>query len=86
MDTLHLSTSWNKPSTNRKQGSAEVTATLSGIYIQGARMASGIGMEECYVETPSWNPIPPCFLSWIPAESAVRKAQHRLTIRVQNSN
>lgn len=69
MDSLQLLVSWNK-----SQTSVDIsTATLSGIYIQGARMTSAVGMEECFVETPSWNPIPPCFLSWVPLEDAVRK-------------
>ncbi len=76
MDSLQLLVSWNKSSqpTNYSQTSVDIsTATLSGIYIQGARMTSAVGMEECFVETPSWNPIPPCFLSWVPLEDAVRK-------------
>lgn len=69
MDSLQLTTSWNKLSaSNLRNG---VTATLSGIYIQGARMATGIGVEECKVDTPSWTPIPPCFLSWIPVDNVV---------------
>jgi hypothetical protein len=69
MDSLQLLVSWNK-----SQTSVDIsTATLSGIYIQGARMTSAVGMEECFVETPSWNPIPPCFLSWVPLKDAVRK-------------
>jgi hypothetical protein len=74
MDSLQLVVSWNKPShsTSRSRTSVDVTATLSGMYIQGARMTSAIGMEECFVETPSWNSIPLCFLTWVPIDDAVR--------------
>lgn len=75
MDSLQLLVSWNESSqpTERSQTSVDTTATLSGIYIQGARMTSVVGLEECFVETPSWNPIPLCFLSWVPSEDVVRK-------------
>lgn len=71
MDSLQLSTSWSKPSASQSKTAYDVTATLSGIYIQGARFTSGVGIEECHIDTPSWNPIPPCFLSWVSAEDAV---------------
>lgn len=71
IDSLKLSTSWDKFNANHSRTFSEIMATLSGLYIQGARMMTGSGMEECKIDTPSWNAIPPCYLSWIPADSRV---------------
>lgn len=74
MDSLQLLVLWDKPSSSKDQSraSAEITATLNGIHIQGARMASGVGIDECYPDTPSWNLIPHCYLSWLPVDDVVR--------------
>ena len=81
MDSLQLLVSWSSKSskeTSRSRTSVDITATLSGIYIQGARMTSAVGMEECFIETPSWNSIPPCFLSWVPIDDTVRNIYNYL--------
>lgn len=71
MDALQLSTAWDEKSTTKAQASQKVSATLNGIYIQGAQMKSGAGLEQCEVETLSWNPVPACTLSWMVVEEKV---------------
>lgn len=74
MDALQLLVLWDKPSISKGhlRPSADITATLKGIYIQGARMTSAAGIDECHSDTPSWNLIPHCYLSWVPADGVVR--------------
>lgn len=80
MDFLKLSTSWDKKSLVSID--EKVTATLKGIYIQGAKMNStGTGLEECDEETPSWNPVPPCFLTWILDEKVNLKKKCYIVIK-----
>lgn len=69
MDSLQLRTWWDK--SNVDQSSSQIVASLSGIYIQGAKMVSGIGIEECRIDTPSWTPIPICYLTWVPSDETV---------------
>lgn len=89
MDSLQLLVLWDKPSLSMGQSraSAEITATLNGIHIQGARMASGVGIDECYPDTPSWNLIPHCYLSWLPVEDVVRTTSIVfIRLRIFNEN
>lgn len=72
MDSLQLATSWGETPAARSGKLQKVTATLSGIYIQGAQMKRGLKMEDCDVETPSWNSVPYCFLTWLTVEEMVR--------------
>ncbi|KAI9564905.1 hypothetical protein GHT06_008646 [Daphnia sinensis] len=85
MDSLQLLVLWDKPSLSKGQSraSAEITATLNGIHIQGARMTSGVGIDECYSDTPSWNLIPHCYLSWLPVDEVTSSRTNGLhTVKV----
>lgn len=66
IESLKLSTIWDGISIARSQTQLKVVAFLSGIYIQGATMKLGNGLEECNAETPSWSSVPTCSVSWIP--------------------
>ena len=66
IDSLSLTTSWQEDRAKK----INLTASVHGMYIQGAVMNSGVGMGHCNRDTPSWNPVPPCSLTW----SATKKA------------
>ena len=67
MDSLVLKTSWDK-----KSKTSDITATISGLYIQGAVMKSASGLEPCSRDTPSWSPAPSCSLTWTTADEVRR--------------